>query len=142
MGIFKSRRALRREIRDLHRESEILSRRERALTVECKRHLRDTEGLRQQVTSAARAADLAETITTMALRKRVDALHGENVKLASDLEAALGVVEARFEPDAEGWSVEDELRVVQRQNRELEQRLAESQAANESMETWRKQVAS
>jgi chromosome segregation ATPase len=143
--VLKSRRQLRRENRDLHAENAALSRRERALTAECQRHQEQLEGLRQQVISATRAAVAIEGDTVRDLRQQLADRDTTIRGLAEELATAMAVVEARFEPDAEGWSAEDELRVTRQQNKQLEQKVADLQAANESMEIWRKapkQVAS
>lgn len=139
------RRVLLREIRALRVDNARLARRDEFLTCEGKRHQEEIEGLRQQVTSATRAPVRVETDETTALREQLAERDVTIRGLVEQLAEAIAAVEAHFEPDAEGWTAEDELRDSRRQCRELEAKVAQLQAANESMETWRKapkQVAS
>jgi predicted nucleic acid-binding Zn-ribbon protein len=140
--MLKTKRQLRRENRELLAEIAALSKRERALTALCQRHEEDVEGLRQQVTSATRAAVASQGDTVRRLRQTIDDQNVTIRDLAERAVAAEALVEARYEPDGPDWSIEQELRVARKQNAALEQRVAELQAANESLETWRKPVAS
>jgi polyhydroxyalkanoate synthesis regulator phasin len=78
-----------------------------------------------------------------ALERQVEALTAENVRLAFERETALAVVEAKYDPgDCSDGTPEERAHRAEERAASLERRVAELQAANESMDIWRKQVAS
>lgn len=111
---------------------------------------RDLAGLRVTVSSVSRAAGMIDSAQVTGLKNQISTL--ERQRAAADVtirdlteryETAMAVVEARYEVDSpEPWTPEELLRQAREQNAALELRVAELQAANESLETWRKPVAS